>query len=132
MNKKIIYFILFIVAYSKLVSIERLDIDELINEKTNKIKNKDSSKIMDESDNKIDIALNDDYDSKANNIVSNKLDLALSKNNVTNIVSDESTFENETIVNEPVVTSNNEKAGGVSDMIIIFGIILTLLYLLKK
>lgn len=132
MNKKIIYFILILLALKNIVSIEKLDIDDLMAEKMNKIKNKELTTNTNLSNDNLNVNLEEDYDSKANSIVSSKLDIALAKNNITNIVSDENEIENEVIVNEPVVISNNQKAGGVNQIMLIFAIFFILLHLLKK
>jgi hypothetical protein len=131
MNIKIIYFILFLVFGSCLISVENLDINSVISKKMNKIKSKLDSNKLDDND-ETNPALQDGYNATINNMISNKVQNALGKHNTVDISSEEGTFENKVIENEPVVITNNEEGGGINNMIIIIGFILVVLYLINK
>ena len=131
MKIKIIYFILFLVFGSCLISVENLDINSVISKKMNKIKSKLYSNKLDDND-ETNPALQDGYNATINNMISNKVQNALGKHNTVDISSEEGTFENKVIENEPVVITNNEEGGGINNMIIIIGFILVVLYLINK
>lgn len=130
MNRKLIYFILFLVIASYFKSVENLevDIDTLMANKMNSIQNKIGSNEINDSN----PALQDGYSENINGIVSNKIQKALGNNNTVNISSDEGTFENKVIENEPVVTSNNEIGGGISDIMIIILLLFIVFFLINK
>jgi hypothetical protein len=130
MNRKLIYFILFLVIASNFKSVENLevDIDTLMANKMNSIQNKIGSNEINDSN----PALQDGYNENINDIVSNKIQKALGNNNTVNIISEEGTFENKVIENEPVVTSNNEIGGGISDIMIIILLLFIVFFLINK
>ena len=130
MNRKLIYFILFLVIASNFKSVENLevDIDTLMANKMNSIQNKIGSNEINDSN----PALQDGYNENINDIVSNKIQKALGNNNTVNIISEEGTFENKVIENEPVVTSNNDIGGGISDIMIIIVLIFIVFFLINK
>lgn len=132
MNIKILYFILFLVIGNHFISIEGLDIDNIMEDKMNKIKDKVGNNKSNTLSSNSEPVLQDNYDSDIEGVISKKLQDALGKDNNVNITSDEGTFENENIVNKPKIESNNEKAGGMNNIIIIIGFILVVLLLLKK
>jgi hypothetical protein len=131
MNIKFIYFILFLVFGSYLISVENLDVDLVISEKMKKIKNKMGSNKLYNND-EINPALQDGYNTDINSLASKKVQDSLGKYNTINISSDEDKIENKVIENKPIITSNNEKGGGITNVIIILGLVLVALYLINK
>ena len=134
MNIKLIYFILFLIVGRQLVSVEKLDIDEMMKEKMDKINNKvgnNTSNTLSE-DNESNPALRDNYNESIDSKVEEKIQAALGKQNAVIINSEEQKIEGEVIENKPVVESNNEKAGGLSNKMLIILLILMALYLFKK
>ena len=122
---------MFLVFGSYLISVENLDVDLVISEKMKKIKNKMGSNKLYNND-EINPALQDGYNTDINSLASKKVQDSLGKYNTINISSDEDKIENKVIENKPIITSNNEKGGGITNVIIILGLVLVALYLINK
>lgn len=135
MNTKILYFVLFLIMVNYFTSIEGLDIDAMMENKMNKIKDKvgnNKTNTIDDKDSSANPALQDNYGSNIDGMVAGKLQNALGKDNNVNISSEEGEFENQIIENPPKIDSNNEKAGGMNNVIIIIAFIIVVLTLMKN
>ena len=133
MNLKMIYFVLFLLLGRHIISVEKLEMNDMMADKMNKIKqkmNRDKKSLG--KDNNNDPELNSNYNDDLNNEITGKIDKALGKYNSIVIDSDDEKIEEENIENKPEIKSNNEKAGGLSYKLLTVGFILLILHLIKK